>query len=41
MPEDIANFKAHGADDVFVKPVRISRFDNILMKEYQIALNDQ
>ena len=30
LPEDIANFKDHGADDVLVKPLKISQFDEVL-----------
>ena len=30
LPEDIANFKDHGADDVLVKPLKINQFEDIL-----------
>jgi len=32
LPEDIANFKDHGADDVLVKPLKVSQFDEVLQK---------
>jgi len=30
LPDDLSDFKAHGADDVLVKPIRISQFDLVL-----------
>ena len=45
LPEDISNFKAHGADDVLVKPIKVSQFDEVLNRifENQIlqALSDE
>ena len=32
LPDDIANFKDHGADDVLVKPLKINQFDEVLSK---------
>ena len=32
LPDDIANFKDHGADDVLVKPLKINQFDEVLNK---------
>ena len=35
LPEDISIFKSHGADDVLVKPIKISQFDEILNRLFR------
>ena len=35
LPEDIFNFKAHGANDVLVKPIRVGQLDELVMRLHE------
>ena len=39
LPDDIANFKYHGADDVLVKPLKTSQLDVVLQRARRNSLD--